>query len=496
MNGVLSFAQWAKSSSINENVKDAKKYLIDRYAVQNRIKEITPEVEREALDNEEFRAIREILKGNDGYTGAFVRFHFDHNASLEKLKELYALIKKNSASLSSLPMSIEEYSKQRLVNNVNSFEALMDVFDWMEEKRKHKWVIENVNRTLRNNIKSLSPAIIDRFYRSAQLIDKADEIAGDFIDPITKQKTNNKLSLLLKSDSYSNAEDFLEWVERVAQSVSNSDLRSKIEMLKEVQPEAGVLYNSGGYFAMSVRTEDAQKKLCSIANWCTNRGSWYTYGGQENRVQFNIFDFGLPITNPMHITGTTLEKDRVTHSHDKNDTDIIKSRNPYDHFVGLGYPKDLAKRLASSIEIELTIKKIVTGLGIEKVTPQDLLFSLVKSTYKIDLDIESQIRDVIIEIVRDRLRNEISRENILESYMKFGVISIFSARLLNILIPNLSNEEKDRLLNKNDQLINDPTRGFKYILSNFGRSAYPQVAKAVEDQDKIKDIIISGESID
>ena len=77
MNGVLSFAQWAKSSSINENVKDAKSYLIKRYADQHRIEEITPEVEQKAIDNKAYNQIRELLKGNDGYVYAFVKFHFE-----------------------------------------------------------------------------------------------------------------------------------------------------------------------------------------------------------------------------------------------------------------------------------------------------------------------------------------------------------------------------------------------------------------------------------
>jgi hypothetical protein len=88
-----------------------------------------------------------------------------------------------------------------------------------------------------------------------------------------------------------------------------------------------------------------------------------------------------------------------------------------------------------------------------------------------------------------------SREKILEIYMKFGVLSPFSGRILNILIPDLTDDEKTKLLNNNDQLINDPTRGLRIILSRVGRSQYPQLTAAVDNEEKIKDIISSGESI-
>ena len=44
-------------------------------------------------------------------------------------------------------------------------------------------------------------------------------------------------------------------------------------------------------------------------------------------------------------------------------------------------------------------------------------------------------------------------------------------------------------------MINDPGRGLKAILARTGRGAYPQLAKAVDSEEQIKDIIVSGESI-
>lgn len=498
MNGILNFSQWDNFTSLNENVKAAKSFLIKRYAEKNKLEEITPEDEKKALNSKEYNQIREILKGNDGYVYAFVKFYFNHEASMNDLRQLYQLIKDNAGSLNSLPMTIEEYSKEDTVNGVNPFEALMDQFHNIEERRKYRWIIDKVNGDLRRSIKSMPPEMIDRLYKAAKLIDEADAEAGDFKDPETGKVTNNRISLLVKSNAFKDGIIYLKWVEDYADGVSNSELSSKVNSLRALQPEAGILYNKNGYLAMSVRTEHAQKELCSVANWCINRGSqwWNSYGGAPGSLQFNIFNFNLPVTNVLHIVGTTIKADgSVQTSHNKNDDPIVKSKDPFEHFTKLGYPEDLVRSLINSMDTEYTIKNIVTDLGIDTSNPSELLFSLVKSTYRINLDIEDSIRNIIVGIIRDQLSTKISREDVLAIYMKFGVLSTFSARILNILLPNLSDAEKKQLLDNNDRIISDPGRGLRAILARTGRGAYPQLAKAVDSEEQIKDIINSGESI-
>jgi hypothetical protein len=470
--------------------------MVKKYADRNNLTEITPEDEQNALKIPAYNKIREMLKGNDGYVFAFVRFHFEHGASLNDLEELYQKIKENAGSLNSLPMSIEEYSKQEIVNGVNPFEALMDQFHNIQERRKYRWIIDKVNRDLRNNIKALPPQEISRLYKAAKLIDDADADAGDYIDPETNRPTNNRMSLLKKSNAFTDAMEYIKWAEEMAQGVSNSDLLSKVNSLRALQPEAGIVYNGGGYLVLSIRTENAQKELCSVANWCINRGSWGSYGGQKGALQYNIFNFNLPVTHPMHITGTTIYSNgSVNTSHDKNDDHIKRSSDPTEHFTKLGYPEELIKTLISGMDKEYLIKNIVADIGIDSSSPSELLTTLVKATYKMNLDIEEGVRNIMIGIVRDRLSKSMSREKILEIYMKFGVLSPFSGRILNILIPDLTDDEKTKLLNNNDQLINDPTRGLRIILSRVGRSQYPQLTAAVDNEEKIKDIISSGESI-
>ena len=161
----------------------------------------------------------------------------------------------------------------------------------------------------------------------------------------------------------------------------------------------------------------------------------------------------------------------------------------------MGYPEDLIGTVMKSLDTEYTIKNIVTGLGIDTANPADLLASLVKSTYKINLDVEENIRNIIVGIIRDQLSKKLSKDSVMDLYMKFGVLSTFSAKILNILIPNLTDEEKKKVLDNNDRIINDPGRGLRAILARTGRGAYPQLAAAIDSEEKIKDIIASGESI-
>jgi hypothetical protein len=498
MNGILNFSQWCNTGELNENVKAAKSELIKRYVEKNNIEEITPEVEQKAVDNKMYNKIREIVKGNDGYVYAFLLFYLDHKATPDRLEELYTKIKDNAGSLNTLPMTIEEYSKSEVVNGVNPLEALMDQFNNIEERRKYRWVIDKVNGDLRRSIKSMPPEMIDRLYKAAKLIDEADAEAGDFKDPETGKITNNRISLLFKSNAFREGAPYLKWIEEKADGLYNSDVLSKVNALRALQPEAGILYNRDGYLAMSIRTEHAQIELCSVADWCINRrqGYWKRYGGAKGSLQFNIFNFNLPVTDLMHITGTTIYSNRtIDTSHNKNDDNITKSRDPFEHFTKLGYPESLVTTMMNSLDAEYTIKNIVTELNIDTSNPSDLLSSLVKSTYTIDLDVEVAIRNVIVGIIRDQLSTKLSRETVLELYMKFGVLSTFSARIMNILLPNLTDDEKTTLLNNNDRLINDPGRGLKRILASAGRGAYPQLARAIDSEEQIKDIITSGESI-
>jgi hypothetical protein len=495
---LLSFSHWRRSNQLNENIQSAKVYLIKKYKdslaqkVEGEGKEYVPsaEDERRALENPEYKKILELVEDKPGYVYPFVRFRFENGNSFPQLKSLFQTIKNDPGIISSLPMSIEKYSSQSTVNGVDSLEALMDQIHTITERRKHRWVIEKVNGPLRRSIKTLSEEKIGRLYTAAKLIDDVDDQVGMFKDPETGKETNIRSSLLRKSNAFSDASKYLNWVEEMANGAVTSNSTSKVNSIKALEPEAGIIYNNAGYLAISIRTEKAQMDLCSVANWCINRGSWNNYAGKNGYIQINIFNFNKPVTDPMHIVGTTIDNHgEVDSSHDKNDTSLVQSNNPEKHFRDLGYPDDLVKAVINSFSLEKTIKKFVVELGVDTASAEKLLSTVITGSYKLNLESQDEIRNIMIRIIMDHIGPKVSRQDIMSVFMKFGVLSTFSARVLNLLILDISAEEKESLLKNNDRILNAPNTGLKEILLRKGRAAYPMVTAAVDDEEKIKDII-------
>jgi len=500
MSHLLSFNSFTDQPRMDENIQAAKGYLLKSYSDKMNvpISEIPKEEQGEILrNNKDYQAILTMLKGKDGYVYPFVLFRFEHNVRMNQLANLLEKIKQYSAVLNTLPMPIEEYAKQAQVNGVDSFEALMDAFDSIEVKKRSRWIIDDTPGDLRRRLRMLSDRDQDRLIKSAKIIDDIDAKVGNFIDEETGRETNNKISLLKKVKSFADksAEEYLEWVESFADGVASSDVVSKMEQLKDLIPEAGLLYLKNGYMVLGIRTEKAQKDLCSIANWCINRGSWGSYGGQKDRLQINIFNFNKKPTDPLHITGTTVTKDkRVTHSHDKNDLSIIKSNDFRQHLLGLGYPEELATAVDSSIMREGLIKDIVTGFNMDASSPRDLLKTIVFASYdpRMNLEEDKSVIGPILEIIDERVSGNISPQETQSLFMEKGWLSPFSAKLFNLLFPDLSTDFRNRIVSRAKEIFGD----LEEILVYFGASKYPAVAGAVKRKQEILDILERGESIE
>jgi hypothetical protein len=503
---LLSFLQWSNSNQLNESIQAAKAYLIKRYRdsqsqnVEGEGKEYVPSAEddRLALENPEYKKILQLVGDKPGYVYPFVKFRFENGNSLSQLRNLFQIIKDDPGIIQALPMSIEKYSSQRRVNGVDSLEELMSQINTITERRKHRWVIEKVNGSLRRSIKAtLSDEEIGRLYDAAKVIDDVDSRTGPFIDPETGKATDLRGSLLKKSNAFSNAGLYLTWVEEMADGAANSSSNEKVKAITKLEPEAGVIYNRGGYLAISIRTERAQKKLCSVANWCINRGWWKNYAGKNGYLQINIFNFNRPVTDPMHITGTTIDnRGEINTSHDKNDKSLYKTNDPEKHFSDLGYPDDLVKAIVDSFSREKTIKQLIVELGVDTASPEKLLSNVITGSYKLNLESHEEIRNIMIEIINDHIGPRVSKQDILAAFMKLGVLSAVSAEILNLLIPDLSAEERENLVKNNDRILNSPNTGLKAIFLRKGRDAYPMLTAAVDDEEKIKSILNGTDTSD
>jgi hypothetical protein len=499
MSHLLSFNSFNRLPRVDENIQAAKGELLKRYSEKMNVplSEIPKEEQAEILrNNKDYQAILQMLRGKDGYVYPFVLFRFDHNVRMNQLANLLEKIKQYAAILNTLPMSIEEYAKQDQVNGVDSFEALMDAFDAIETRKRSRWIIDSTPGDLRRRLRMLGDRDQDRLIKAAKMIDDADAKVGTFIDPETGAETNNKISLLKKVKAFADksAEEYLEWVEEFANGVSSSDIVTKMDQLKDLVPEAGLLYLKNGYMVLGIRTEKAQKDLCSIANWCINRGMWGTYGGKQDSLQINIFDFNKRPTDPLHITGTTVTKDkRVTHSHDKDDRSVVKSNNFKEHLLGLGYPEELASSVDSALVREALIKDIVTGFNMDSSSPRDLLKTIVFASYddRVNLEEDHSVIDPILEIIDSRVTNSLSPQETQSLFMEKGWLSPFSAILFNLLFPDLSTDFRNRMVTRANEIFKE----LGEILAYFGASKYPAVTAAIKKKEEILRILETGESI-
>jgi hypothetical protein len=438
---VGSFNDWIISDKhLTENVQAAKQYMLKRFAKSKKIEvsAITPEDQAKIFANEDYKRVLELVQASPGYTSMFVKFRFDHNISIEELAQLLEKIKANDKFLAELSMPIIEFPNQAEINGVLPFEALMDEFNQIETRRKAKWIINELPGDLRRAARELPKEDLQRLYNAATIMNNL----GDAV----------KIRLLKKSRAFDNPMDFVQYTEDYAKGYLNSDVQSKIDKLEDLEPEGSVIYADERYLMLSARTEKAQKALCSIANWCINRGSFNDRQYAGGAVQINTFDFGLPPTNPNHLIGTTISYEgNVTFSHDINDKSVRRSDDIATHFKQFGYPDKLINTLIRVFPMESAIKKLITELSMDKKQPIEILEFVIKSSYQSTS--KNDIRDnTIVDIITTRMSDQ--GQEILDIYMKYGIMSILSAKLFNSLLgKTIDAETKSAIMEKTQKIF-------------------------------------------
>jgi hypothetical protein len=491
MDQVLSFTQWNSTLSINENIKDAKKFLIKneiaRLNQAGENPEITPDFEKEILSkNSGFQEILQLLSGNPGYVFSFVKFMENGRATIEDLRTLYGYIREYAGSLNQLSMSIDAYSNQKATGEVRPIDALLAEFNMFKLKRKHGWAIEKVNSTLRNNIKSqFSPAEMEKLLTAAAEIDSADEELGPFVDPQTGEQSTHRKSILSQTNAFEDPTKYLRRLEEYAKGLSSNEVTEKISEIKKMGPQASILYAKENYVVVSVRTEDAQVETCSLGRWCINRrqGYWRSHGGQTEAIQVNIFNYNLPNTDLFHIVGTTITNGRITASHDKENNSVIKSTDPENHFAGLKYPENLVKSIVPLFGPELEMKKLVTGAGIAGTSPRKVLDSVLLASHAVNRSSIGDSEESLLSIIREHVVPTIPAEDVVDTFSKRGITSIPMANIFNLFEGRLSEEQRSTVINKTEEIF----MKLANILNQVGYDYNPMATQIVNDKLKIKE---------
>jgi hypothetical protein len=435
---IESFGGW-NLMKLDESTKAAKEYMFQRAAKKMRKEpaELTPEEKDQILTDPQYLQIVDLAKAFPNYLTALLKFGLDQKASLEDLRTLLQTLQDKKQLLSQLGRSPQEvldnYSNREPVNGIFGFEQLTDAIRTIERIKEAKWFIDSMPRKIREQFRALTPEEQQPFITAAiQLKELGEEAISRFFKKI-KAFENKPIS------------DVGEYIERYLKGFSNLDMQKKIQDIENLEPEAGIIYSDDQYLVMSVRTEKAQKDLCAVANWCINRGSFSSYA--NDAVQLNIFNFGTSSSDPLFLTGTTVYyTGKVRTSHDINDSMIKKSDDPTEHFSQLGYPDEVVSTIIRELPREMMVKKVVYDLNLDKNKPIEVLFNIIKQSYSIDPQTDPETLDIVLDIVRTRIKENLTRAEIIKMYTEYGVLSKFSAMLVKELLDDSSPEEMQQII--------------------------------------------------
>ena len=449
------FESWISNEDllINESVQAAKAFMLKRLAdrLNKPVQELSPEEQAQALSEPKYKELLALLGDKyRGYAGAFTNFIFLQRISIEQLRLLLTKIADNREFIGSLPHTVAEYSKGNPDKEarISGFEALMDQFDQIEFRRKGKWIIDKLPRAIRDKARVATPEEQQALFRIGFNLANEDTVIKDRL----MKKSNRFLDKPI-SDFIQYASNFAD-----AQNIEGGAIKLAAQA-EELAPAVNVMYDDDRYVVMSIRTEAAQKALCSAANWCINNWAWKQYA--TGAVQINIFDFGVPTTDPLHITGTTIYySGKVRTSHDINDKTITQSDNPAEHFTKLGYPTELVDSIVKPLLAECGVKQVLDE-GASATTGKAFVDKVMTAGHSLQLSDQRMAQYAeheIVNVIDQEMGQLIKMQDVIDSFKQYGVLSTFAAKLYNKLIAGSAIAETDK------QAILDKTlRGFSMI---------------------------------
>lgn len=470
---------------IDESTKAAKDYMIRRTAAKMRKDpaDLTPEEIAKALAAPLYFQISDMAKAYPNYIPALLKFAFDQGASVQNIEELLQTLQTKKQLLSQIAKSpqdlLDDYSNRPPVNGISGYEQLMDTIRTAERMKEAKWFIDGMPRSIRDQFRSLSSEEKQPFITAAIQL---NELGEDAI---------RRFFAKIKAFDGKPISEVGEYVARYLKGFSNLDLQKKITAIENLEPEAGVIYADDQYLVMSVRTEKAQKDLCDVANWCINRGSFSSYA--NDAVQLNIFNFGTDSNDPLFLTGTTIYyTGKVRTAHDINDAHIKKSDDPADHFTQLGYPPAVVDSIIKELPREMMIKKVVYDLKLDKNKPIEVLFNIIKQSYSIDPETDPVTLEIVLDIVRTRIKENLSKEEVIKMYSEYGVLSKFSAMLVKELLGDATSDDMKQIVDSTLKVfatVNQIAREDPSLL-------FPQVKNVLaQEKDVLRELGISDSAV-
>jgi hypothetical protein len=513
---IESFTNWKNIIHVNEDLASAKTYMINRYknkqadGSSNRLNtndtaELTPEEKDAALLDPNYLKILKLTEPFPNLTLAFVKFHFDQNIPIKSgVLNLTNLANQLSdpatnAIIKALPKQIIQYANQEKTGDQlghgSGFEELTDqITKGIMKKSVYSEILDKIPNPLRSLIKSQPEDSLVKIINLLIELSSLNKKIGEFIEtdkdsPIFGQPTTVLRNFFLLISAYKNkpVKDFYEKINNMVKGLS-SNKAQKIADATSLEPQVKILYNDNNYLAFSVRTEEAQKKLCSEANWCLNTGSFKSY--VANAVQLNIINYNEPIATAKYITGTTINFDSgdVTSSSDYNNSNIKKSSNLETHLLNNGYPDELVDSIVSQMPSEILIKTALYSIGDSKSGLLEFIEKMIASTYRQTATrsknsaISKLNIDEIFEIMKPQIDKYLDETVVINLYKKYGILSLDSVRIFKLLLSNISEADKADIYSVT---VSNYARIHKSAKLNIS-VLMPQLTKILAEEDQVK----------
>jgi hypothetical protein len=505
-----SFPTFSEKQALMESVQVAKDYLLKRYALEKKIKtsEIDEETRKKILDDPKFKEVKDLTEKSPGYTPMFVKFRFEQKAHMDELKEIFDNLMKYKQTLGQdLSMNINDYAKvEPTEDDIRpGYEVLGDDLRNIERKRKLKKFYSELTGKMRKVFAKATDKQIDDLTEISnqleQLKDKDGKNAWKEFTKGLKKYEDTRTYPEYRDEKVAFADiikDALEFVEGWDQDESGL-----LKKLKDLGPMAGILYAKNGYIAESARTPEAQRAICADTNWCIRTDStFWSYG--QGRVQINIYNGNVPVTDIHSLVGITVNPDGSIHTDATRPNNRLRDKNGNtyrtlkDALEGLDYPKDLIDAVMSKFKMECDIKialeryyKEGSGLTVRNVIESLIATSKGFLAGAMPQEDWEGISGLVAQIIFDD--KGLKKSDFIKEYKQSGIFSDASLNVFNRLIgDDYSKGDIEDILKATEKGIED----IKHVLDLYDngdlvlKAAHAESMRKLikEEQDIIKKI--------
>jgi hypothetical protein len=450
MKRFLNFNSFSSEITMNESMKMAKEYVIKRYAEEHKIKssEVSDEKRNQLVNTNVMKSIAGLTDTFPGYAPLFAIFHYEQGASVPKLGELSADLKKYKTNMADLPMNPMEYAKivKDDKNPTTGYQQLIDDLAKIENKIKLRKLYKAFTSRMRDEFKKATPYQIKKLEEISNQLDLLPDATTKLEtgEVITKNAWRSFTGNMRKYDDTTHYPAFSNPAVAFAELIKDADtliaswgdsMDDLVDKLNKIGVEAGIVYVGNGHIAVSARTANALRILAGSTTWCIQQEGQFKSTVGAGRMQLCLIDFNLPPTDELSLVGLTVSSNgKVVDSANRSNRPILTGKTLNAALIELKCPRALISAVEDKFDDECEIKSFtdtfitggkINGNFVSKIFGAKAALLDSKSSdkaYKI-------LGDILIKLDKGIVKEMISE------YRGHGICSEFSLELFkNIFV--------------------------------------------------------------